>query len=75
MKFCCASNVAIKNLKIARKKINFFTFFFQSLFSQKLQIFENITYIFGFYKFFPSLRLLIYLFRSNHKAMNQLFPT
>ena len=24
MKFCCASNAAIKNLKIARKKINFF---------------------------------------------------
>ena len=24
MKFCCASNAAIKNFKIARKKINFF---------------------------------------------------
>ena len=28
IKFCCASNGAIKNLKIARKKINIFTIFF-----------------------------------------------
>ena len=29
MKFCCASNAAIKNVKIARKKINFFPKYFQ----------------------------------------------
>ena len=29
MKFCCASNGAIKNLKIARKKLTFLQFFFQ----------------------------------------------
>ena len=35
MKFCCASNGAIKNFKIAKKKSTFSKFF------------ENITYIFG----------------------------
>ena len=41
MTFCCASNGAIKNLKIAKKNINVFTIVFsiKSLFSQKLQIF------------------------------------
>ena len=29
MKFCCASNAAIKNVKIARKKINFFPKYFK----------------------------------------------
>ena len=29
MKFCCASNGAIKNLKIVRKKQTFLQFFFQ----------------------------------------------
>ena len=29
MKFCCASNAAIKKFKIARKKINFFPKYFQ----------------------------------------------
>ena len=29
MKFCCASNVAIKNVKIARKKSTFFPKYFQ----------------------------------------------
>ena len=29
MKFCCAANGAIKNLKIARKKLTFLQFFFQ----------------------------------------------
>ena len=29
MKFCCASNAAIKNVKIARKKSTFFQKFFQ----------------------------------------------
>ena len=54
MKFRCASNAAIKNVKIARKKINFFSkiFLTKSPFKKR-----------------------IYLFRSNNKAMNQLFPT
>ena len=38
MKFCCASNSAIKNVKIARKKINFFTIVFN-----KIVIFPKIT--------------------------------
>ena len=40
MKFCCASNAAIKNVKITRKKINFVpkTFFINSPFFQKVQI-------------------------------------
>ena len=29
MKLCCASNVAIKNVKIARKKTTFFSKYFQ----------------------------------------------
>ena len=41
MKFCCASNGAIKNFKIAKKKIDLFQIFFNYRF------FENITYIFG----------------------------
>ena len=39
MKFCCASNVAIKNLKIARKKKNFIFFLIiNSYFFQKSRI-------------------------------------
>ena len=38
MKFCCASNAAIKNVKIARKKINFFS----KIFSTK----SLLTYLF-----------------------------
>ena len=43
MKFCCASNAATKNIKIARKKINFF---FQNIFNKiailkKIQIFRK----------------------------------
>ena len=38
MKFCCASNAAIKNFKIARKKFNFLSFFFD-----KIVIFPKIT--------------------------------
>ena len=43
MKFCCASNVAIKNVKIARKKINFFPKIFstKSSFLKKIQIFRK----------------------------------
>ena len=74
MKFRCASNAAIKNVKIARKKITFFSKIFSTK-CQKYKFLENITYIFWFWKFFPSFWLLVYLFRSNNKAMNQLFPT
>ena len=38
-KFCCASNAAIKNAKIARKKINFFP----KIFSTKSPFFKNNT--------------------------------
>ena len=73
----CASNAAIKNVKIARKKINFFSkiFLTNRHFLKKYWFLENIRYIFRFWRFFPSFWLLIYLFRSTNKAMNQLFPT
>ena len=50
MKFCCASNGAIKNFKIARKKSTFLQFVFQQNrnFPKNYKFFENITYIFGF---------------------------
>ena len=38
MKFCCASNGALKNLIIARKKLTFLQFFFN-----KIVIFPKIT--------------------------------
>ena len=43
MKFCCASNAAIKNVKIARKKINFFPKYCQQNhhFLKKIQIFKK----------------------------------
>ena len=43
MKFCCASNAAIKNVKIARKKINCFPKIFstKSPLSKKIQIFRR----------------------------------
>ena len=77
IKFCCASNAAIKNVKIARKKINFFPKIISTKlpFLKKYRFLGNIRYIFRFWRFFPSFWLLIYLFRSNNKAMNQLFPT
>ena len=40
MKFCCASNVAIKNVKIARKKIHFF----RKIFSTKSPFLKKNTY-------------------------------
>ena len=57
MKFCCASNAAIKNVKIARKKINFFPkniFNKIAIFFKKYRFLENIKYIFRFWRFFPS---------------------
>ena len=43
MKFCCASNAAIKNVKIARKKSTFFPKYFQQNrhFLKKIQIFRK----------------------------------
>ena len=43
MKFCCASNAAIKNVKIARKKINFFPKIFstKSPFLKEIRIFKK----------------------------------
>ena len=43
MKFCCASNAAIKNFKIARKKINFSKVCFQLSrnFPQKYRFLEK----------------------------------
>ena len=75
MKFCCASNAAIKNVKITRKKSTFLQKYFQQnrQFLKKYRFSENIRYIFRFWRFFPSFGLHIYL--SNNKAMNQLFPT
>ena len=58
MKFCCASNVAIKNVKITRKII---------IFSKSTDL-KNI-------RFLILDVLPVILFRSNSKAMNQLFPT
>ena len=43
MKFCCASNAAIKNVKIARKKSTFLKKYFQQNrhFFKKIQIFSK----------------------------------
>ena len=55
MEFCCASNAVLKNVKIARKKINFFVkLFFLNLYFPKCTDLKKITYIFGFCQFFPS---------------------
>ena len=77
MKFRCASNAAIKNVKIARKKINFFSkifstkspFFFKILIFRKQGLFSDSR---GSSRHFD---YLLNLFRSNNKAMNQLFST
>ena len=43
MKFCCASNAVVKNVKNRRKKINFFPKIFstKSPFIKKIQIFRK----------------------------------
>ena len=42
MKFCCASNAAIKNVEIARKKSTFFQKYFQqNRYFLKIQIFRK----------------------------------
>ena len=77
MKFRCASNAAIKNVKIARKKINFLSKIFstKSPFFFKIQIFRKDKVYFQILEVFPIILTTIYLFRSNNKAMNKLFPT
>ena len=66
MKFCCASNAAIKNVKIARKNNQFFP--------KKYRFLEKNNYYFWIIEVLSSFRLLIYVFRCNHKAMNELCP-
>ena len=55
MKFRCASNAAIKNVKIARKRINFFS----KIFSTKLPFLKKKIQIFRKYKvYFQILEVL-----------------
>ena len=55
MKFCCASNAAIKNVKIARKKTNFFPKIFstKSPFFKKIQIFKKYKVYFQILEILP----------------------
>ena len=55
MKFRCASNAAIKNVKIARKKINFFPKIFstKSPFFKKIQIFRKYKVYFQILEILP----------------------
>ena len=55
MKFRCASNAAIKNVKIARKKINFFPKIFstKSPFFKKIQIFRKYKEYFQILEILP----------------------
>ena len=55
MKFRCASNAAIKNVKIARKKINFFSKIFstKSPFFKKIQIFRKYKVYFQILEVLP----------------------
>ena len=57
MKFCCASNAAIKNVKIARKKINFFPKIFstKSPFLKKVQIFSKHKVYFQILEVLPAI--------------------
>ena len=54
MKFRCASNAAIKNVKIARKKINFFS----KIFSTKSPFFKKILIFLKFKVYFQILEVL-----------------
>ena len=62
MKFCCSSNAAIKNVKIARKKYTFFPKHFQQNrhFSNKFRFLEKVRYISRFWRFM-SVNLTTYL--------------
>ena len=56
MKFRCASNAAIKNVKIARKKINFFSKIFSTkspLCRKRIQIFRKHKVYFQILKVLP----------------------
>ena len=55
MKFCCASNAAIKNVKIARKKSTFFPKYFQQnrYFKKKIQIFRKFKVYFQILEVLP----------------------
>ena len=55
MKFRCASNAAIKNVKIARKKITFFSKIFstKSPFFKKIQIFRKCKVYFQILEILP----------------------
>ena len=54
MKFRCASNAAIKNVKVARKKINFFS----KIFSTKSPFFKNIQILRKYKVYFQTLEVL-----------------
>ena len=75
MKFRCASNAVIKNVKNRRKKINFFSKIFstKSPFFLKIQIFRKHNVYFQILEVLPVI--LTGRSRSNNKAMNQLFQT
>ena len=62
MKFRCASNAAMKNVKIARKKINFFPKYFQENrhFLKKIQIFRKYKVYFQILVVLPVI-LITYL--------------
>ena len=55
MKFRCASNAAIKDVKIARKKINFFPKIFstKSPFFKKIQTFRKYKVYFQIHEILP----------------------
>ena len=59
------------------KKSHFFSKYFQQNchFLKKIQIFRKHKVYYQILEFFPVILTAIYLFRSNNKAMNQLFPT
>ena len=55
MKCCCASNADVKNVKIARKKINFFSKIFstKSPFFKKIQMFRKFKVYFQILEVLP----------------------
>ena len=62
MQFCSASNAAIKNVKIARKKSTFFQKYFQRNrhFSEKIQTFRKYKVYFQILEVLPVI-LITYL--------------
>ena len=56
MKFRCASNAAIKNVEIARKKIDFFSKIFSTkspFFKKKIQVFRKCKVYFQILEVLP----------------------